>query len=302
MSDRILITGGGGFIGRYLCRECDRQGIDYCVLKTPEEEYSGKAVYTADIRDRDALRAAIRDLRPDAVIHLAAIASAVHSDVTEIYDVNVRGTENLLEAARDGMAQGARLVLVSTAGVYGNQQAPLLTEDLPFNPANHYSFSKMVTEILSRQYTDELDIHIVRPFNIVGSGQNKQFLIPKLVEHYARRSPQIKLGNLDPKRDYVSVEFCAQVMLELALSKTSQPDVVNVCSGTGHSCRQVLELLTELTGHEPEVLSTAEFSRKNEVWSLVGSTERLRQVMGARETGPLRLVLEEMLSAAKAGG
>lgn len=295
MVEKILITGGNGFIGRYLCDECDQQGIGYSILKSTKEAYTPKGTYTADIRERESLECVIREYEPDAIIHLAAIASPVHSNVTEIYDVNVKGTENLLEVARANMKHGGRMVLVSTAGVYGNQAMELLTEDLPFNPMNHYSFSKMVTEILSRQYVDDLDIHIVRPFNIVGVGQNSQFLIPKLVEHFARKEPQIKLGNLDAVRDYVSVKFCAQVMLKLALSEKPKPRIVNICSGVGHSCRQVIELLEEMTGHQLEILSSKEFSRRNEVWSLVGSTDRLDQITDGTKTEPFRSVLETML-------
>lgn len=297
MTDKILITGGTGFIGRHLCHECDQQGIKYADLKTLKESRIQEVAYSADIRDRKSLEYAIREYQPDAIIHLAAIASPVHNNITEIYDVNVKGTENLLEAARANMKQRGRLVLVSTAGIYGNQASEVLTEDLPYNPMNHYSFSKMVTEILSKQYVNDLDIHIVRPFNIVGTGQNSQFLIPKLVEHFARKEPQIKLGNLDAVRDYVSVEFCAQVMLKLALSKKSLPDIVNICSGVGHSCRQVIALLEEMTGHQPEILSTTEFSRRNEVWSLVGSTDQLYLVTDGVKTEPFRSVLETMLES-----
>lgn len=295
MPEKILITGGDGFIGRYLCRECDKRGIAYCVLKKDADSAPKQNVYCVDIRDADGLAKVMQEYQPDSIIHLAAIAFVVYENTSEIYDVNIRGSETLLNAARENLKPGSRLILISTAGVYGNQNVDLLTEDLPFNPANHYSISKMATEILSRQYKNDLDIHIVRPFNVVGVGQNKKFLIPKLVEHFAERKKEIQLGNLSPVRDYISVEFCAEVLLELTTANKPLPEVLNICSGIGHSGTDVIELLERVTGYYPNLVSKKEFSRKNEVWSLVGSTEMLDGVMGGKKQEALEAILKRML-------
>lgn len=296
MPEKILITGGDGFIGRYLCRECDKRGITYCVLKKDADSAPKQNIYCVDIRDADGLAKVMQEYQPDSIIHLAAIASVVYENTSEIYDVNVRGSETLLNAAQENLKPGSKLILISTAGVYGNQSVDLLTEDLPFNPANHYSISKMATEILSRQYKNDLDIHIVRPFNVIGVGQNKKFLIPKLVEHFAERKKEIQLGNLSPVRDYISVEFCAEVLLELATANKPLPEVLNICSGIGHSGTEVIELLGQITGYCPELVSKEEFSRKNEVWSLVGSTKMLDGVMEGKKQEALEAILKRMLA------
>ena len=292
--EKVLITGGSGFIGRYVCAECERRRLEYLSLSSTEhrKDANGRCV---DLSDYDEITAAFAYFRPDTVIHLAAIASPVYGDAAEIYRVNVCGTENLLNVAAE-QAPGSRVVLVSTAGVYGNNSVPLLHEGLSPNPVNHYSCSKLITEYLSRLYADRLRISIVRPFNIIGFGQNENFFIPKLVRHFARRAPEVELGNLSSARDYVSVDFCARLMLELALSE-EVPPVTNICTGIPHTCQQVIELLEDMTGFRPVVRSTCELRRSNDIWSLVGDPTVMSGIVGGRfSSTPLPELLGDMLS------
>ena len=295
--EKLLITGGNGFIGRYLCRECEKRQMDYLTIsdRMPVDSRCGRKV---DLLDYAGLREALAQYQPDAIVNLAAIADPIHGDPLEFYRVNVGGTENLLRAAGEVLAPGCRVVLISTAGVYGNQQAECLNEDSPFNPINHYSYSKMVTELLSRQYSDLLDIHIVRPFNIIGYGQKENFFVPKLVKHFANRTQEIQLGNLGAVRDYVSVEFCSKVLLDIASADGDLPGTVNVCTGVGYSCQQVIDILQDLTRFCPKVVSTAQFTRSNEVWRLVGDTGRLERVVKSKYTTlNLPSILQSMLKA-----
>ncbi len=298
MNEKLLITGGNGFIGRYLCRECNKHGIDFLVLSQDGTcAQRGGTGFPANLLDARSLDRAIEYFQPHAVIHLAAIASPVHQNIAEVYNVNVVGTENLLNAAQKRLPAGSRVIVASTAGVYGNQPVSHLSEDMPFNPVNHYSYSKMVMEFLSRQYADALDINIIRPFNIIGRGQKENFFISKLIKHFSQRAPEIFLGNLKAVRDYVSVELCAKTVLDLAVSQEPIPPVLNICSGTGHSCEDVVHILEELTGHHPKIHSTADLSRPNEIWRLVGDPSRLKSVIhGKYSIDPLEAILTGMLT------
>lgn len=297
MKKKLLITGGNGFIGRYFCRECAAQGIDFSVLcRNGGATENADHRYYADLLDARSLGGAMEVLCPDVVVHLAAIASPVHENAAEVYETNVIGTENLLSAAQNCLPVGTRVILASTAGVYGNQEVAYLSEDTPFNPINHYSYSKMVMEFLSRQYADRLDICIIRPFNIIGSGQKENFFIPKLVKLFSQHASEIFLGNLKSVRDYVPVDYCAKVIMDLALSKSPVPSILNICSGVGHSCEEIVHIMEDLTGYIPKIYSTHEFSRQNEIWRLVGDPTRLKSLIAEKYVArPVEDILKEML-------
>lgn len=298
--NKILITGGTGFIGKYVCKECQENQIDYLALGADDcNMKSGNRIKMVDLLNYNELSETIRNFLPDAIIHLAAIASPVHNDAAQIYKVNVCGTENVLKAALS-METPPKLLLISTAGVYGNQQVCHLHESLPFNPVNHYSYSKMVTEIMSRQYSDQMDICIIRPFNVIGSGQSRSFFVPKLVAAFSNRETVLHLGNMDAIRDYVSVDFCAKLFVDLCIRNKKNPNIVNICSGIGHSCMDIYNILTKLTGFYPQIIKESSFTRRNEIWSLVGDTQIMNSVINGRYASPdLYTILDTMLNSNK---
>ena len=207
MNKRILVTGAEGFIGKYLLDELGNRGVEYLATDVISEEIVQKENYRkVSLLHKEEIRKVVRDYQPDVVVHLAAIALVTHENIPEIYEVNVCGTENLLSVLAEEQKNKTRVVLMSTAGVYGNQDAEFYDESLPYKPSNHYSFSKMITEYLSKEYEESLDIKIVRPFNIIGTGQKETFLIPKLVKYFAERVDRIPLGNISSIRDYISVD------------------------------------------------------------------------------------------------
>lgn len=278
---KILITGATGFIGRYCCKEILARGNDYLAIVRKESDLqkNSKAVL-ADLSNREELIKVIEEYRPDAVLHLAAIAAVTFGNISKIYNTNISVTENLLEALYNTCDSGTRVVLVSTAGVYGNQKDLYYYENMPYDPVNHYSYSKMVMEYMSRQYTDKLDIKIVRPFNIVGYGQNQNFFLPKLVRSFASRQESIKLGNIGSERDYVNVEYCVNVLVELLTRSKIEIDKLNICSGVATSGTNIIDMLKEISGYSPEIQIANSLVRKNEVWRLVGSNERMLEFLG----------------------
>lgn len=282
MRKKVLITGVTGFIGRYLVKELEQRGIECLGIDNVESTSVACKIEKVSLLDYDKIYEVLKEFQPDAIIHLAAIALATYENVPEIYSVNVCGTENLLRACREACIEGTRVVMISTAGVYGNQEKAFYDETLQYNPENHYSYSKMVTEFVAKQYP-ELDIRIVRPFNIVGVGQRNVFLIPKLVEHFAKKRKELNIGNLKPERDYVDVGYCAFTLAELALREDVDYDVYNICSGIGYSVQDVIDILSMHSGFCPQVIIDPRFIRKNEVWRLVGSPDRLLQFLNNKK-------------------
>lgn len=296
MQNKILVTGASGFIGGYLLKAFQKKEIDFLALdaKTisdiPTEKQVSVSLLNADMVDQ-----VMKKYAPNTIIHLAAVASVTHENISEIYNVNVCGTDNLLMAAQKYCPRGTRVILISTAGVYGNQNMDIYNEDTPYNPANHYSYSKMITEYLSKQYKDDLEIIIVRPFNIIGAGQKDNFLIPKLVKHFAYREKSIQVGNIASFRDYINVEYCVNVLTELVIRKEIPFEFLNICSGIPYSGEMVIHLLTEITGYHPQIVVNPKFVRKNEVWKMVGDPELLLSFMHGQKSKPMYNVLSEML-------
>ena len=293
---KILITGASGFIGKYVLKKIKDNDLDFLAIDTQKVlDVSSENQRVISLLDKENLGKVIKSYKPNVIVHLAAIALVTHDNVGEIYNVNVQGTENLLEVAQEYCDKGTRVILASTAGVYGNQKVEKYKEDLPYNPANNYSYSKMITEYLGKRYKDDLEIVTIRPFNIIGVGQSENFLIPKLVEHFANRKEKLSVGNISSFRDYVDVEYCAEVIMELVLREKIDFDILNICSGIPTSGEMILQLLQEMTSFKPEIEISKNFVRKNEVWRMIGDTTRLSEFMNGKKSQSVKDILLKML-------
>ena len=294
---RVLITGASGFIGQFVLKEMlKNEDIDFFAIDTRKiPNISIEKQELISLLDKEKLMEIIKRYKPNVIIHLAAIALVTHDNVGEIYNVNVQGTENLLEVTQEYCDKGTRVILASTAGVYGNQKVEKYKEDLPYNPANNYSYSKMITEYLGKRYKDDLEIVTIRPFNIIGVGQSENFLIPKLVEHFANRKEKLSVGNISSFRDYVDVEYCAEVIMELISRKKLDFDILNICSGIPTNGEMIIQLLQEITDFKPEIEISSDFVRKNEVWRMIGDTTRLWEFMNGKKSQSVKDILVKML-------
>lgn len=293
---RVLVTGGSGFIGQYLMAELTKRGA--IVLGTCIGNRQTEDLVPVTLFETEKLKSLIEEFKPDWIVHLAAIALVTHGDIEQIYGVNVLGTENLFNAVLSSDIKRPKMLLASTAGVYGNQDAEFLHEGLPYNPMNHYSYSKMVMEMVAERYRDDITIHIVRPFNVIGAGQAESFLVPKIVRHYFDREPTLQLGNIDSVRDYVEAKRSAWMISELISRGHEEPFTVNLCSGRGWTGHDVLDCLEEISGFRPKIEITNQYVRKNEVWRLVGDPSLLTKYLGKDPELPdLKTILASMYSA-----
>lgn len=268
---RVLVTGMQGFTGPYVARALTEVGHD--VVDT-------EAWPEFDLRKPETLTAALRSARPDHVVHLAGLSSVTHGDAAELYAVNAVGTGHLLQAIADAAPNLRKVLIASSANVYGNVAGgEAIDEATPPAPVNHYACSKLAMEFIARTWFDRLPIVITRPFNYTGPGQSETFLIPKLVAHYALRRPLLELGNIDVERDFSDVRMVADAYARL-LASDATGTVVNICSGKGRSLRSVLADLQAMTGHQPEICVASNLVRRAEVHRLVGSNDRLRTIIG----------------------
>lgn len=291
---RTLITGAAGFTGRYLAAELARLGHEVHGLAhaLPSQAVEGvAALYQGDLADLDRMRQVIDEVRPDKVVHLAAIAFVAHGDIEDLYRSNIVGTRQLLEALSQAAERPSSVLLASSANIYGNARAGVLDEDLPAAPANDYGISKAAMELLAPLYAERLPVTIVRPFNYTGREQDENFIIPKIVAHARARRPVIELGNLDVSRDFSDVRMVVDAYTRLLEEPLAIGGIFNVCSGNAVSLREVIDLVQAISGHEFEIEVNPAFVRANEVRSLCGSAARIESTIGPLK----RIELEETL-------
>ena len=290
-----LITGLNGFTGRYLAPLLQAKG--YRVVGLDAHHIDGPyEVRRCNLLDLGSMSNVVQEVQPMLVAHLAAISFVAHGNVSEIYQANLVGTRNLLQALATGAPTVRSVLLASSANIYGNCTDNPITETSAAAPANDYAVSKLAMEYMARIWMDKLPITIVRPFNYTGVGQSVNFLLPKLVDHFRRKVRSIELGNLDVERDFSDVRTVARIYAEL-LERTPRGEVFNVCSGQTFSLQQVVGLLEQLAGYQIEVKVNPAFVRSNEVKTLCGSVSKLQNLLGVIDTAPLVQTLEWMLNA-----
>lgn len=286
-----LITGIEGFTGRYLAQALRVRGHD--VVGTTREGPASADELRCDVTDLNSVRAVVREVRADYVVHLAGISFVGHGQADAFYQVNLLGTLHLLQAIHEANHPVAKVLLASSANVYGNTSAEPIDESVAPVPVNDYAVSKLAMEHLARLWFDRLPIVIARPFNYTGVGQDRQFLLPKIVAHYRQRAAVLELGNLDVARDFSDVRVVAECYRRL-LECEVRGVVLNVCSGRAHSLREVLALAGEIAGYSPEIRLNPAFMRANEVRRLVGSRRQLENCIGPVADIPLRDTLRWM--------
>jgi GDP-6-deoxy-D-talose 4-dehydrogenase len=265
-----------------------------------DAEGTEPAYRRCDLRDSVALNALIAEIRPHAVVHLAGIAFVGHGDAEAFYHVNLLGTRNLLAALASQAQPADRVLLVSSANVYGNAQAGMLDEAQIPNPANDYAVSKLAMEYMARLWQDRLPIVIARPFNYTGRGQSLSFVIPKLVDHFKRRADLVELGNLHVEREFNDVRMVASVYREL-LNHGQPGEIYNVCTGRPHALQHVIERLKSMTGHAIDVRVNPAFVRANEVHRLCGDPGKLNALAESKGFAVPKIQLDRTLESMLAG-
>lgn len=293
---RVLVTGLTGFTGRHLEPALIRAGYDVYGM-TRAGEPTGPKRLLAELTDQKSLLDVIEAVRPQHVIHLAAVSFVAHDKVDDIYHTNIIGTRNLLSALSISSVASSlgTVLLASSANIYGNTELELIDESQPARPANDYAVSKVAMEHVAALWADRLPVTLVRPFNYTGVGQSRQFLIPKIVEAFALRAPTLELGNLDVYRDFSDVRDVVEVYTSLL--SLSPRTTLNVCSEKVYSLRDILAVTSSLSGHSLDILVSSRFVRANEVRVLRGSAARLRDLMPEWDARSLNETLAWMLAS-----
>lgn len=288
---KVLLTGIDGFTGKYVADLLLQQGYDVVglVYKNPKQ-----GEVACDLTDKSAVKKMLDFVKPQYIIHLAAISFVGHQDQSAFYNVNVFGALNLLEVAAELQLDLKKIILASSANIYGNpSNVEKITEGQQPSPVNHYAMSKLAMEYMAKLWFDKYPIVITRPFNYTGPKQATNFLIPKIVEHFKQSKKQIELGNIDVSRDFSDVRDIAACYVHL-LDADIQSEIVNLCSGNVYSLSSIIEKMEQIAGYKIEVKVNPDFVRSNEIKVLGGDNTKLFRLTGFKPTISLEQTLLDM--------
>ena len=269
---RVFVTGLSGFTGCHLVSALEAAGYSLCDSECED-------LPDFDLTDQLTIERVLDRVRPELVIHLAGVSFVAHGRASDFYAVNTVGTTNLIEALHRSNLPLRRVILASSANIYGNAVVEPISELTPPAPVNDYACSKLAMEFLACKWFDRLPIVITRPFNYTGPGQALHFVVPKIVDHFARRAPRIELGNLDVVRDFSDVRAVADVYCRL-LSSQTRGEILNICSGRGLTLQWIIDRLSEISAYCPRIEVNQEFVRTSDVKRLVGSNDKLLRAIG----------------------
>ncbi len=287
---KVLITGIDSFTGNHLSSYLQNSGYD--VYGTSLFNESDKN-YKCDITNKNDILNVLKKVNPDFIIHLSGISFAAHGNDEDFYKVNTIGTINILDAIIELKLNPSKILLASSATIYGNQGLAVLDESLCPTPANHYGASKYAMECIAKNYFNKLSIIITRPFNYTGVGQAEHFLIPKIVKHFRENKKEIELGNLDVSREFNDVSFVCEVYKRF-LESDIKSQTVNIASNKGIKLLDVIDMMNEIAGYKIEVKVNPAFVRKNEIKSLTGSSEKLFELVSEVKQKEFKDTLREI--------
>jgi len=264
---RILVTGACGFIGSHLVEKLVKKNfkvkaftfynsigsngwidnIDKKIIKDTE-------IISGDIRDQEFLLK--NSKKTDVIIHLAALIGIPYSyqAVKSYIDTNINGTYNILNAARENNI--SKTLITSTSEVYGTAQRVPITEDHRLSAQSPYAASKIGADQLALSYNKSFDlpVTIIRPFNTFGPRQSTRAIIPSIITQISSNKKLIKLGNLNPTRDFTYVEDTANAFIAAIKRKNISGKTINIGNSFEISIRNILKILKNDFGYKFEVV------------------------------------------------
>lgn len=310
---RILVTGADGFVGSWLVPRLREAGHVVVAGVRPglavPEGWSGDAgisVTRVEVTEAESVRGLVA-LAPDGVVHLAAVASGgdARRDPGAAWQVNALGTALLASALGQLVAEGRGdplLLLASTAEVYGRGPGTPRREADATAPVSSYAASKLAAEIAALEVHRRTGLRVVitRAFAHTGRGQDARFVVPALARRLlvARRAtaPVIKVGNLEPVREFMHVGDVVEAYCRL-LERGTPGEVYNVASGEGISLSELLERLMEIVGHRVIPEADPGLVRPADIPYLVGDATKLRASTGWAPRVGLEELLREVVDA-----
>jgi len=263
MKKKILVTGGGGFIGSHLVETLIKDGYSVKTIVPYNSNNSwgwidsfepnikkNLEIISGDICDQNLVSKLVKNV--DVIFHLAALISIPYSYVSprSYISTNIMGTLNLLEASRNSNVE--LFVQTSTSEVYGSSQYSPIDEQHPLNAQSPYAATKIAADQLALSYyrSFDLPVSIIRPFNTFGPRQSLRAFIPTIITQILSSKKKIKLGNLNPKRDFSYISDTVRGFTSCIGKKRCLGQAINLGTGVVFSMQETLNLITEYIGKD----------------------------------------------------
>ncbi len=306
--NRILITGGTGFIGSHLCEyyvqkgykvtSFDRYNVNYDLGNLHNSAFKKDINFIfGDIRDYDSVEKAFKN--QDTILHLAALIGIPYSYNSPLayLKTNVEGTYNVLEAVKKKSID--QVIITSTSEVYGSAQYLPMDEKHPLIGQSPYSASKIAADQLAISYfkSFKTPIKIIRPFNTFGPRQSARAVIPTIINQVLYEK-QVKIGNIYPKRDYIYVKNLVKAYEKISQKKEYFGKVVNVGSGENFSIKQIFDKILTITNSKKKLVFDKNRSRKktSEVNNLLADIKLLKRISNWKVNNNFEKNLQETIS------
>lgn len=311
MLQKVLITGADGFIGSHLTESLLEAGYEVTAFvyynsfnswgwldSLPKEKLNRIDVFVGDIRDPNGVRKAMQGM--DMVFHLAALIAipfSYHSPDSYV-DTNIKGTLNVLQAARDA---GCRRVLVtSTSEVYGTAKYVPIDENHPFQGQSPYSATKIGADRLAESFyrSFNMPVTIVRPFNTYGPRQSARAVIPTVITQLLAGAEEIKLGSLHPTRDFNYVKDTVAGFIAIAESPNTIGEEINIASQQEISIGELAQIIIDAINPSARIFSedTRLRPEKSEVERLLGSNEKIKRLTGWKPATSLKQGIRDTIA------
>jgi NAD dependent epimerase/dehydratase len=290
---QVLVTGAGGFIGSHLVEALLKRGAkvkalvhynsrnDWGMLEFADRYVLEKLeVITGDIRDSDCIRASIADC--DIVFHLAALIGIPYSYVNprDVLDTNVRGTLNVLQAARDFLSD--KVIHLSTSEVYGTAERIPMDENHPLKPQSPYAATKVAADQLALSFyrAFKVPVAIARPFNVYGPRQSARAIVPTIISQ-ALEKKSVKLGSIYTTRDLTFVTDTVEGLIKICESDNTIGEVVNLGSGFEISIEELVELVARSLRKTIRIVSESNRKRpaQSEVERLCSDSRKAQKLI-----------------------
>ena len=304
----VLVTGSDGFIGSHLVeglidKGCRVRAFVYYnsfnswgwLDSLPKKTLNQIEVFAGDIRDPNGVRESMKDI--DMVFHLAALIAipfSYHSPDSYV-DTNIKGTLNILQAAKDAGCQ--RILTTSTSEVYGTAQYIPMDENHPFQGQSPYSATKIGAYRLAESFYKSFNtpVTLVRPFNTFGPRQSARAIIPTIITQLLAGKEEIKLGNLKPTRDFSYVKDTVRGFLAIAESENTIGEEINIASQQEISMGKLAQALIDEINPAAQIVSDDIRLRpeKSEVDRLLGSNAKIKNLTGWEPAYSFKKGLEE---------